>query len=147
MTFNLKLDEDKQSAYNHLNELMQEGKVIEIKTVGTRTNSQNSYLHLCLQYAASMLGETLQYVKQYYYKECANHEIFCKTDIDKVTGEWVYKIRSTRDLTSDEMRLTIERFKDWCATQPAEPFILPEANNEVQIAEAKKIINSNKEFI
>ena len=89
--------------------------VIELTEKRVRTLSQNAYLHVCIGCVALELGETIEYVKQYYFKRACNADIFTSTKFDKVLGYEVDTIRSSSDLTKEEMSIAIDRFIAWSA--------------------------------
>lgn len=80
-----------------------------------RTLSQNAYLHTLIAYLALQLGEQPADVKREYYKLAANPQTFVLTRPSPITGRPVLRLRSTAALTTGEMTLTIERFRDWAA--------------------------------
>ncbi|MBD5183977.1 MAG: hypothetical protein HDS97_03695 [Bacteroidales bacterium] len=80
-----------------------------------RTIRQNSYLHAALGYFGLQFGYTIDEVKRWYFKETCNRELFVKEISDRFTGETRIQLRSSSDLTTEEMTLAIERFRDWSA--------------------------------
>ena len=97
--------------------LLKGGKMVELKECHpNRTRRQNSYLHAALGYFAAQTGNTLEFVKQEYYKRLVNHDIFCKEIDDKLAGH-ITVLRSSASLTTDEMTTTIERFRNWAASE------------------------------
>lgn len=80
-----------------------------------RSDNQNRYLHAALGYVALEFGETLEYVKEYYFKRLCNRDLFVVTKEDKRMGRTVNDTRSTADLDTGEMTTAIERFRNWCA--------------------------------
>ena len=64
--------------------LVKNGKIVELtEKKPIRTDRQNRYLHLILGYFASETGNTLEYVKQKYFKILCNKDIFIKEVSDK----------------------------------------------------------------
>lgn len=90
-----------------------------------RSLNQNSYLHVLCRILAIETGVTEKYSKEVYFKIMSNPDIFIREDIDKITGMKVQYIRSTSDLTSDEMSRAINSFRRWSEEQG---YYLPEAN-------------------
>ena len=80
-----------------------------------RTRSQNSYLHAILGYFGLQYGYTSEEVKAWYFKEECNPSLFVREITDPVTGSRRKILRSSADLTTDEMSLAIERFRNWAA--------------------------------
>ena len=92
-----------------------------------RTLSQNKYIHVLCRILAADIGVTEQYAKQVYFKTLANPDIFVTVSKDPLTGEMVKTVRSTCDLTIQEMRRAIEGFRIWAADNG---YALPEATLE-----------------
>lgn len=101
--------------------------VVEITEKTLRTLRQNSYLHLILGYFAIEYGETIEYVKQEYFKRLVNRDLFAERKSDRYMGE-IEVLRSSRDLTKEQMTLAIERFKDWSSKEAG--IRLPDANEQ-----------------
>lgn len=101
-----------------------------------RTSQQNRYLHAALGYFGALTGNTLDYVKRYYFKAHCNPTLFIIEKEDTLLGR-VKTLRSSAELTTDEMTLAIERFRDWAATE-AEIYIpSPEEHRLVQMMEVE----------
>lgn len=102
-----------------------------------RTTQQNRYLHAALGYFGALTGNTLDYVKRYYFKAHCNPELFYIEKYDVLMGRKVVTLRSSADLTTDEMVLAIDRFRNWAA-QEAEIYIpSPEEHRLVQMMEVE----------
>lgn len=80
-----------------------------------RTLSQNAYLHAALGYFGLQFGYKIEEVKQWYFKEICNPELFVSEIKDAITGEMRKIFRSSADLTTSEMTIAIERFRNWSA--------------------------------
>lgn len=89
------------------------GAVVDL-TRKTQRSNQNRYLHLLLGCFAIEVGYTLDYVKEQYFKRAANPALFVTKRRDAYLGE-VEVLRSSADLTTEEMATAINRFKDWAA--------------------------------
>lgn len=97
--------------------LVKAGKIVELKVCHpNRTRRQNSFLHAALGYFAAQTGCTLEYVKQEYYKRLVNRDIFCREIYDRFAGH-ITVLRSSSTLTTDEMSHSIERFRNWAASE------------------------------
>lgn len=97
---------------------------VELREMSNRTLNQNAYLHLILGYFATETGYTLDYVKRCYFKELVNGDIF-GTESDGKFGK-VKDLRSTADLTKEELSRAIDRFRYWSETEAG--IYLPEAD-------------------
>lgn len=65
-------------------------------------------------------------MKREIYKKRVNPDLFLRTKTDPVLGE-VEVVRSSRDLTTEEMSLSIDRYKKFCADNG---IFLPEPGDE-----------------
>ena len=77
MLYSLSNPLDVQNARTRLELLIKRGCTVEItEKKAKRTLNQNAYLHLLLGYFASQTGNTLEWVKQQYYKKLCNPDLF-----------------------------------------------------------------------
>lgn len=91
--------------------LIEKGKVFELtEKRQNRSISQNSYLHLILSYFAHEYGETLDYVKRYFFKNVCNKDLFLTEYANTKTGEVRKEWRSSADLDTKEMTIAIDNF-------------------------------------
>lgn len=118
-----------------------EGVVEYVERKPQRTMQQNKYLHLIIQLFASEYGETAEFVKEQYFKLAANRDIFLRHRNDKLAGI-VTILRSSRDLTTDEMTKAIERFRDWSSANAG--IYLPSADEHRLIEMAEVEVSRNK---
>lgn len=146
MRYDLKNPLHKKNARAYFDKLCEKGAVVEVTEKVQRTLAQNSYLHLIISYFACQIGETMEYCKEHYYKYACNKDIFLATHKDKVTGNKVQILRSSRDLSKEEMTLSITRFKDWAAMLPM-PIVLPDADKPEEILAAQNEVYSNREYL
>ena len=138
---------ERQKCINYFNKLLESKKTIELIDKQFRTTDQNSYLHAIIAYLALNKGYTADYTKLHFYKLEANKELFpkVKESINFVTGEIENVYRSSKDLTKDEMTLSIERFRNWSA-QVADCY-LPSSDEHLHLKQIQIEINQNKEFL
>ena len=94
--------------------LLDKGCVVELTGKTFRSRNQNSYLHLLIGVVALETGTTLEYAKECYFKRLCNRDLFITTKTDRLAGE-VEIVRSSADLTQEEMSMAIDRFKRWGA--------------------------------
>lgn len=80
-----------------------------------RTLKQNAYLHAALGFFGLQFGYKLEEVKTWYFKETCNKDLFVRYKTDGITGEQRKFLRSSADLTTEEMTVAIERFRNWAA--------------------------------
>ena len=96
-----------------------------------RTVRQNSYLHSALGYYALQTGYTLEEAKQWHFKEECNPQLFMTEKADKITGTVRRTLRSTSELTTEEMAQAIERFRNWAAVNAGVYIPSPEEHRMV----------------
>lgn len=135
-----------KNAQAYFDKLCAKGAVVELTEKVQRTLSQNSYLHLIISYFACQMGETMGYCKKHYYKKACNKDLFLRTKIDKITGLEEEDYRSSRDLTKEEMNLSIKRFKIWAAMLPT-PIILPDDDKPEEILAAQAEVYQNRHYL
>ena len=145
MIYNLSSQLDVLNARTRLEFLIKRGCIVElIEKKQKRTINQNAYLHLLLGYFASQTGNTLEWVKQQYYKKLCNPDLFIGEREDKFIGRVRY-VRSSADLRTDEMNLSIERFRNWSASEAG--IYLPEATSEAEIAALQVEVERYKTYL
>lgn len=128
-----------------LEKLIRERKVFDLtEKKPQRSLSQNSYLHVILAYFACQYGETTEYVKREYYKKLVNPDTFIRAREDRFLGRIKY-LRSSADLTTEEMTLSIDRFRNWSAESAGIYLPSPDEGRLVLLMEME--IERNKEFI
>lgn len=125
--------------------LVKKGTIVELteKKI-VRTSSQNRYLHSLLGYLAVEMGCTLQWVKEKYYKEYVNSDIFVIEIEDDYIGKTKF-IRSSASLTTDEMTTSIERLRNWASM--AAGIYLPSADEHRLIQLMEIEVQRNKQYI
>ena len=145
MIYNLSSPLDVQNARTRLEMLVKRGCTIELsEKKAKRSLSQNRYLHLLLGYFASQTGNTLEWVKQQYYKKLCNPDLFIGEREDLFLGRVKY-VRSSADLRTDEMNLSIERFRNWSAAEAG--IYLPEATSEAEVAALQVEVERYKTYL
>lgn len=92
--------------------LLDKGVVVDLAERTFRSRNQNSYLHLLIGVVAMETGNTLAYCKEWYFKRLCNKDLFVTTKSDRYAGQ-VELVRSSADLTQEEMSMAIDRFKRW----------------------------------
>ena len=114
MMYNLSNPLDRERFAAKANALLQKGSVVELTEKTNRSRNQNSYLHLVIGVIAMDVGVTLEYAKREYFKKLVNKDLFIRKEHDRFSGE-IEVIRSSADLTIEEMRIAIDRLKRWGA--------------------------------
>lgn len=127
----------------YVNKLYEQGAVVEVRKINPkRTLKQNAYLHIILSYFAAEYGCSLQEAKLQYFKREVNPQLFVKKKINKY-GIEIETVRSTSDLDKEEMRVAIERFRNWASPM----MYIPSADEHKVLIYAQQVVERNKEFI
>ncbi len=100
-----------------------------------RTLKQNAYLHAALGYFGLQIGNTIEEVKDWHFKSTCNPELFVRYKEDKITGERRKVLRSSAELTTEEMTTAIERFRNWVADKTGIYIPSPEEYKKVMLME------------
>lgn len=102
--------------------------IAELKVGTRRSLPQNAYLHVILSYLASQTGVSVEYAKEWYFKRLANPSIFLREWNDPFAGQTITYLRSTAEITKEEMTDAIDNFLQWTETNCG--FRLPEADEK-----------------
>lgn len=106
-----------EQARTRLEQLIKNKKVFELtEKKPKRGLSQNRYLHTILGFFACETGNTLEWVKQQYFKKLVNPAMFIREKEDKYLGT-IKVLRSSADLDTAEMTTAIERFRNWASAE------------------------------
>lgn len=136
---------DKANFMLRAKKLAESGKVIELTEKKPRRSlPQNKYLHVILAYFGTQTGNTLEWVKQQYYKKLVNPDLFIREKEDKYLGR-IKVLRSSADLDTAEMSLSIERFRNWAAQEVG--IYIPSVDEAILIQQMEIEIERNKEFL
>lgn len=114
MLYDLSSDFQRKSFMAKVDNLMEKASVVEITEKAFRSPNQNKYLHLLIGVVAIATGNTIEDAKRYYFKDICNPGLFHVQRKDKM-GNPIDHIRSTAELTKEEMSIAIDRFKRWGA--------------------------------
>jgi len=140
MIFDTSNEEQGQKFKERANFLYEKGAKIEILDKSSkRTYSQNNYLHLILGWFALEYGDTIDYIKQEFFKKIVNENVFKYEFINYKTGEVREAWKSTAKLTKTELTEAIERFRNYSAKnmnlylpEPKDIAHLDEIKNEME---------------
>ena len=114
MVYDLSSEFQRKAFLARVDNLMEKGAVVEMTEKAFRSHNQNRYLHLLIGVVAIETGNTLEDAKKWYFKETCNPDLFHVQHMDKM-GNCIDHIRSTAELTKEEMSTAIDRFKRWGA--------------------------------
>ena len=132
MKYNTINEVEAKSAQVKLDYHIARGNIIEItRKSPKRSLSQNDYLHVLLGIVAIDYHDTIEHVKLEFYKKLYNKDIFEITHENKKGSRVAY--RSSADLDSAEMTLSIERLRNGYSKD--EGCYLPEPHEDLTIYE------------
>ena len=134
MIYDLSKHIDVQRAQKRFNTLLEEKTVITLTKKAKRTLAQNSYLHLILGWFAMETGYTIEETKQLYKR--VNKDIY---EYDK---EGIPFVRSSSELNTEEMTLTIDRWRNYSADKAG--VYLPSANEQGFLDEIEIEMSKNR---
>lgn len=145
MTFNLQNEYDIPKFKEYVNRLFKDRAVVEVrKKLPNRSLSQNSYLHLLLGYFGAEYGCSMEEAKIDFYKRTCNRDLFERKKTNRKGNEITY-LRSSSELTTGEMTLSIDRFRNWSSAQAG--IYLPAANERQMLIYAQQQTERSREFI
>lgn len=145
MIYNTSNPLDKANFLLRAKKLAESGKVIELTEKKPRRSlPQNKYLHVILAYFGAQTGNTLEWVKHQYYKKLVNPDLFIREKEDKYLGR-IKVLRSSAELDTAEMSLSIDRFRNWSAQEAG--VYIPSADEAILIQQMEIEIERNKEFL
>ena len=145
MIYNLSSPLDKANFLLRAKKLAESGKIVELTEKKPRRSlPQNKYLHVILAYFGTQTGNTTEWVKQQYYKKLVNPDLFIREKEDKYLGR-IKVLRSSADLDTAEMSLSIDRFRNWSAQEAG--VYIPAADEAILIQQMEICIERNKEFL
>jgi hypothetical protein len=146
MLYNLKNAFELEKFRDKVVELQNKGAMVEMKEKRSRSLSQNAYLHTMLSYFALQFGYSLEETKVHFYKLVVNKDIFVRTGTDKFTGELYTYLRSSSELSKDEMSESIERFRSWMKEEAGLNF--PSSEEYIALLHIQHDIeNQSKEYL
>ena len=143
MTYNLADDLDLRKAEARWEALKNKRSFVDLTEKTVRSGRQNRYVHAIIGAIAMETGNTLDFAKEQYFKRLVNPEIFVKTKDDRLAGKVNY-LRSSADLSKEEMSLAIDRFRNWAAS---EGFYLPEPGDEELIRKIEFEMGRNRQYL
>lgn len=145
MIYNLSSPLDKANFLLRAKKLAESWVIVDLTEKKPRRSlPQNKYLHVILAYFGAQTGNTLEWVKQQYYKKLVNPDLFIREKEDKYLGR-IKILRSSADLDTSEFSLSIERFRNWAAQEAG--IYIPSADEAILIQQIEIEIERNKEFL
>lgn len=143
MIFQLENEYDARKSCEWLRKQIAGKKVVEMKVKHpVRSIPQNKYYQVCVSYFASQYGCGTNEVKEIYFKRQVNADIFLREH--EVNGRVRQYARSSADLTTAEMALAIDRFRNWSAS---EGIYIASSEEHKLYNHMLQEIERNKEFV
>lgn len=139
MQYDLTSDFQRKAFLSKVDNLLERGAVVELTEKTFRSKNQNNYLHLLIGVVAMETGNTLADVKEYYF----NSDLFHRQHFDKL-GNCIDTIRSSADLTKEEMSMAIDRFKRWGSQNG---IYMPNPGDESLLREIAIEMGRNKAYL
>lgn len=144
MLYDLKNPLDRERFKRRCNALFKKQGIVELSEKTIRSNQQNRYAHLLMGYLAIETGNTLEYVKEVFYKRTANKDIFVRIKDDELLGQTEY-LRSSASLSQEEFSTSIDRLRDW-SSQVAGIY-LPSPNEEQFLSSIEVEMSRYKQWL
>lgn len=144
MLYDLKNPLDRERFKRRCNALFKKQGIVELSEKTIRSNQQNRYAHLLMGYLAIETGNTLEYVKEVFYKRAANKDIFVRIKDDELLGQTEY-LRSSASLSQEEFSMSIDRLRDW-SSQVAGIY-LPSPNEEQFLASIEVEMSRHQQWL
>ena len=146
MWYNLKNPLEIDQFKDRVTELRNKGAVVELTEKRARSLQANKYLHLMLSKFALEYGYTLDEVKTHFYKIVVNPDLFVRERVDKFSGEIYKYVRSSAELTSEEMSKSIEAFREFWLEEGGYRF--PPYNEYIALLHIQHDVeNESKEYL
>lgn len=146
MLYDCRNDLDRANFLTRAQLLADRKDVVELRTKRQRTLNQNAYMHVLIEYFACQYGEEPDYIKTEYFKLLVNPDVFVEGSwVDRFTGQKRIKVRSTSSLTTEEMSVCIDRFRNWSAKKAG--IYLPTAEEGAILRQCEIEIEKSKRFL
>lgn len=146
MIYDLNTDIDRARFERRVVALKEKRALVELsEKKAQRSKPQNAYLHLLLGEFAMQTGNTLEWVKQEYFKRHCNAEIFLRRRTDELMRREVEILRSSRDLDTGEMTTAIDRFKHWASAECG--IELPDAEDREWLGYIEREMQHQREWL
>ena len=140
MKYNLASTIEQGRALAYLAQLVEKKVVVDVKEVKPRRSlPQNRYLHLLLGYFGQSLGYTREEAKMIYKQLPGNKDVYVYEK--DVGGKPMTFVRSSAELTKEEMTKTIDVLRDW-SNRLGYP--LPTATDKDWLMQIENEIESNE---
>lgn len=117
MIYNLANDLEERNFALRVERLTRQKAMVELTEKRPRSLRQNAYCHLAIAYFALQIGLPPAEVKDAYFKTHCSPDIFIRTRFDPILHTQRTYMRSTAQVTAQEMTTAIDRFLQFAAEQ------------------------------
>lgn len=145
MWYNLMNPVELQKFRQRCADLQSKGCIVELTEKRPKSLQQLRYLHLMLSYFGLQYGYSLEETKTHFFKLCANRDIFVREGTDKFTGEVYTYLRSSADLTQDEMSKSIDNFRAWSKEEAG--FDFPSSDEYIALLHIQHDIQNSQHYL
>lgn len=145
MIYNLSDSLEREQFLARARFLSDRGASVELTEKKQRSLSQNAYLHAALGFFALQVGLPLQEVKEVYFKATCNPTLFLRSRHDSILGKDREYLRSTRELSQEELSEAIDRFLRW-SSQTAGIYI-PPSDEYIAVQRMQHEVQRNSKYL
>ena len=118
---------------------------VELTEKKQRTLAQNAYLHCAMAYFALQIGLPMQEVKEVYFKAVCNPDLFQRTRFDNILGCERTFMRSSKDLTKEEMTTAIDRFLKFASEKAG--IYIPPSDEYIAVQRMQHEVERNSRYL
>lgn len=141
MKYNTTFPAEASRAKEYLEQLIEKKALVEVTKISPRRSlNQNSYLHLLLGAFGAHFGYTTEEAKLIYKQ--LNKDLYFYTK--EIRGKKWEFMRSSADLTKEEMTKSIEVLREWSARAD---YPLPTAMDKGWLMEIENAIEQSKHYL
>jgi hypothetical protein len=133
-----------QQFLKRVKSLMKNKRFVKLEEMTEKTLPQMGLVHVWFQCYATFTGYTVNYTKQYIFKQVVNPLTFIVDTTNEETGEVYTEIRSMATLTKEELSLCMTKFNNECAKIDLR---LPLPTDKLYIREIREAAEKAKEHL
>ncbi len=135
MYFDLTNDAQRQQFREYVERMLKRGSVVRLTDERPRTLEQNSFYQLLTAYFSSRTGIKAGWVRDRLVKRIVCPDIFVRDG----------RLRSSSELTSDEMKTVISRFQFYASSELG--IELPDADDYRVVISAARQVEQDRDFL
>lgn len=145
MIYNLSDSFEREQFTTRAKFLSEKGTVVELTEKRQRSLNQNNYLHAALGFFALQVGLPLQEVKEVYFKAECSPDIFLRTRQDDILVKERHFLRSSSELTTEEMSVAIDRFLRFASDKAG--IYIPPSDEYIAVQRMQHEVQKNSRFL